>query len=429
MNEFKRMILKVSDVSGVTATVPTTNDHTDGSWLNTDIYEGELFLNIVDNILQTRTESGIILVNSASSSDAQRVVKTAKYDEAVIKGDPLRITGYNVGSGIVTVAKADSSNASLMASYGLASANYSSGATGTMIVSGDLTNIDTSAFTSGDKIYVAVGGGLTSTKPIEPNLIQNVGFVSRSNVSTGAIQVVAIGRVNDVPNLEVGFTFIGTATNPIQYDLITALDSKQDTLVSGTNIKTINGSTVLGSGNLQITTTDQWGDISGTLSNQTDLQNELNDKQDNLVSGTNIKSINGSTVLGSGDLVIDTSDAWGDITGTLSDQTDLNTALDNTTLIATLTVGTDRTLILTDRDKNIENDNSITITIPLNSSVAFPIGTQIFFTKKFETLTIAGAGGVTINSVDSLLELGRLNCGASLLKVDTDEWNLIGELI
>ena len=332
MNEFKRMILKVSDVSGVTATVPTTNDHTDGSWLNTDIYEGELFLNIVDNILQTRTESGIILVNSASSSDAQRVVKTAKYDEAVIKGDPLRITGYNVGSGIVTVAKADSSNASLMASYGLASANYSSGATGTMIVSGDLTNIDTSAFTSGDKIYVAVGGGLTSTKPIEPNLIQNVGFVSRSNVSTGAIQVVAIGRVNDVPNLEVGFTFIGTATNPIQYDLITALDSKQDTLVSGTNIKTINGSTVLGSGNLQITTTDQWGDISGTLSNQTDLQNELNDKQDNLVSGTNIKSINGSTVLGSGDLVIDTSDAWGDITGTLSDQTDLNTALDNSLL-------------------------------------------------------------------------------------------------
>ena len=103
--------------------------------------------------------------------------------------------------------------------------------------------------------------------------------------------------------------------------------------------------------------------------------------------------------------------------------------LDNITLIPTLTVGTDRTLILTDRDKNIENDNSITITVPLNSVVAFPIGTQIFFTKKFETLTIAGVVGLTINSVDSLLELGRLNCGASLLKVDTDEWNLIGELI
>ena len=109
--------------------------------------------------------------------------------------------------------------------------------------------------------------------------------------------------------------------------------------------------------------------------------------------------------------------------------TDQQTALDNTTLIPTLTVGTDRSLVLTDRNKNIENDNSITITVPLNSSVAFTIGTQIFFTKKFETLTIAGAVGVTVNSVDSLLELGRLNCGASLLKVDTDEWNLIGELV
>ena len=47
-----------------------------------------------------------------------------------------------------------------------------------------------------------------------------------------------------------------------------------------------------------------WGDITGTLSNQTDLQTELNDKQDTLISGTNIKTINGSSVLGSGDLVI-----------------------------------------------------------------------------------------------------------------------------
>tara|TARA_R110002124_G_scaffold214053_1_gene380075 strand:- start:248 stop:646 length:399 start_codon:yes stop_codon:yes gene_type:complete len=103
--------------------------------------------------------------------------------------------------------------------------------------------------------------------------------------------------------------------------------------------------------------------------------------------------------------------------------------LDNITLIPTLTVGTSRSLVLTDRDKNIENDNSITITVPLHEVVPFAIGTQIFFTKKFETLTIAGVVGVTINSVDSLLELGRLNCGASLLKVDTDEWNLIGELV
>ena len=47
-----------------------------------------------------------------------------------------------------------------------------------------------------------------------------------------------------------------------------------------------------------------WGGITGTLSTQTDLQSELDDKQETLVSGTNIKTINGTSVLGSGDLAV-----------------------------------------------------------------------------------------------------------------------------
>jgi hypothetical protein len=47
-----------------------------------------------------------------------------------------------------------------------------------------------------------------------------------------------------------------------------------------------------------------WGGITGTLSTQTDLQSELDDKQDTLVSATNIKTINGTSVLGSGDLAV-----------------------------------------------------------------------------------------------------------------------------
>ena len=48
----------------------------------------------------------------------------------------------------------------------------------------------------------------------------------------------------------------------------------------------------------------EWGNITGTLSNQTDLQGALDNKQDTLVSATNIKTINGSSVLGSGDLAV-----------------------------------------------------------------------------------------------------------------------------
>lgn len=56
------------------------------------------------------------------------------------------------------------------------------------------------------------------------------------------------------------------------------------------------------------TITVDWGSIGGTLSDQTDLVNALQGKQNTLVSGTNIKSINNQSLLGSGDITIDGKD-------------------------------------------------------------------------------------------------------------------------
>jgi hypothetical protein len=61
------------------------------------------------------------------------------------------------------------------------------------------------------------------------------------------------------------------------------------------------------SGSAYVELTDStavWGSVSGTLSNQTDLQSALDAKQATLVSGTNLKTVNGSTLLGSGDLSV-----------------------------------------------------------------------------------------------------------------------------
>ena len=248
MEEFKRMIIKVSDVESEVATIPSTNDHTDGSWLTTDIYEGELFLNVVNNILQTRTEAGIVtLYNGAGSS------------------------------------------------------------------------------------------------------------------------------VN-------------------------------------------------------------WGDILGTLSDQTDLQNALDGK----INYSDYTPAHSLLVQQSGtgsptSLSVGNETLVGRLSGGGSEITDLSITevkglLGDDTLIETITVGT-RALLLTDKNKNLQNDGDCTITIPTNASVAFPIGTQIFFTKKFESLDFVASAGVTINSVDDLLEMGRINCGASLLKIGENEWNLIGELV
>ncbi len=69
------------------------------------------------------------------------------------------------------------------------------------------------------------------------------------------------------------------ANKPVSTATQTALDAKQATLVSATNIKTINGGSVLGSGDLVVAGAAAWGSVTGTLSNQTDLQTALDGKQ------------------------------------------------------------------------------------------------------------------------------------------------------
>ena len=65
------------------------------------------------------------------------------------------------------------------------------------------------------------------------------------------------------------------------------VSEKQDKLISGTNIKTINNQSILGSGNITI--------------------NDSSEKQDKLISGTNIKTINNKSILGSGNITINDS--------------------------------------------------------------------------------------------------------------------------
>ena len=54
-----RILLKRSTIAGTTPTVPASSSHTDGTWVSTDIYEGEMFLNTADARLFTRQGSNI----------------------------------------------------------------------------------------------------------------------------------------------------------------------------------------------------------------------------------------------------------------------------------------------------------------------------------------------------------------------------------
>jgi hypothetical protein len=313
------------------------------------------------------------------------------------------------------------------------------------------------------------------------------------------------------------------------------LDAKQATLVSGTNIKTVNNTSLLGSGNISISSAVAWGGVTGTLSNQTDLQTALDgkvdentaitgatktkitydakglvtagadattadiasstdkryvtdaqlvvvgntsgtntgdnatnsqysglatSKQDALVSGTNIKTINSTSLLGSGNVAVEptitattSADYYrGDKTfatlnksavglGNVDNTSDANkpvstatqTALDAKTnkLITTNRQTASYTLVLSDADKLVEMNvgSANNLTVPLNSSVAFSTGTQILLAQYGAgQTTIVATSGVTIRSNGAKLKLNAQYSGATLIKIDTNEWYLFGDI-
>ena len=90
--------------------------------------------------------------------------------------------------------------------------------------------------------------------------------------------------------------------------------------------------------------------------------------------------------------------------------------------------GTTYTLVLTDVAKvvSLTNAASITLTIPTNATVAFPIGTQILLYQGGAGQVTVGGAGVTIRSQGTKLKIAGQYGVAGLLKVGTDEWVFFG---
>jgi hypothetical protein len=90
------------------------------------------------------------------------------------------------------------------------------------------------------------------------------------------------------------------------------------------------------------------------------------------------------------------------------------------------------TLVLTDIGKTIEMNvaSANDLTIPLNSSVGFPIGTAVDVVQYGSgSTTLVGSVGVTIRSNLGYRTIGSQYSGATIYKRDTNEWLAIGNLV
>ena len=105
----------------------------------------------------------------------------------------------------------------------------------------------------------------------------------------------------------------------------------------------------------------------------------------------------------------------------------INDARQNLTLNAQ--TGTTYTLVITDNGRlvTLSNAAAITLTVPLNATVAFATGAVINIQQiGAGQVTVAGAAGVTVTGTGT--KLRTQYSAAALVKTGTDSWTMIGDL-
>ena len=281
-------------------------------------------------------------------------------------------------------------------------------------------------------------GTVTSTMILD-------GTIANADINAAAaIDWTKLGISSTVSSTEIGY--VDGVTSAIQ----TQLDAKSP-LASPTFTGTVNAADLTLSGNLTVngtttnlnstnlviedknivlgdtgTPTDTTADGGGiTLKGATDKTFNWVDATDSWTSSEHINLASGKDLKVNGTAVI-SSTAGGFI---FTDGTQTLEGVPSRTSIIQKTASYTLSS-LTERDDLIEmgSASAMTLTIPLNSAVAFPVGTSIdILQTSTGQVTIAGDTGVTVNSTPGL-KLRTQWSTATLFKRATNTWVVYGDL-
>lgn len=103
----------------------------------------------------------------------------------------------------------------------------------------------------------------------------------------------------------------------------------------------------------------------------------------------------------------------------------------DTSLLSINSQSSNYTLQLSDKGNLVEmsSSSSLSLTVPLDSSVLFPEGSQILVVRGGTgSLGLTGSTGVTLNSSQNYLNLNYQYSAATLVKKETNVWYVFGDL-
>lgn len=128
----------------------------------------------------------------------------------LIKGTPVYISGSQGANPKVYVA--DAANPNKMPVIYIVAEEIASGAVGRGVTLGHIEGIDLTGYAAGTSVYVAAGGGWTSTRPTGSNVtIQFLGLVTKEG-SGGKGLVLNPGPAT-LPNIQTGYAWVGDSNS------------------------------------------------------------------------------------------------------------------------------------------------------------------------------------------------------------------------
>ena len=144
-------------------------------------------------VQEDATINGILNADDIQGNLTGNVYVSVQAGQNLLKGDPVYISGtYTSGSiSLPIVSRADSSNPAKMPAAGIMDADLNTGINGSMVISGRIANFNTNNYNLNAELYVASGGGFTTTAPTL--LPQPIARVSRKDTNYGSIIVKVDG--------------------------------------------------------------------------------------------------------------------------------------------------------------------------------------------------------------------------------------------